>query len=165
MWQSEANPTTTHCPLISAGSHHGCPSQSPERILWGASKHLTPYDIPHRVARETRSNDGVFPLLIGHPPAMSACVATSSEDLLGRGICSPSPRTGTLFCLSPYSHDPVSLRLFSAPGRLLFCLLSRHSPPSSLAPAFDIYFQAGWDRGCFSLCAPTLFPTGIWEQV
>lgn len=120
MWQSAANPTTTHCSPTSAGPHHGCPSQSPERILWGGSKHLTPYEIPYRVAGETRCNAGVFPLLLGHPPAVSACEATSSEQLLGRGICSPSLRTGTLFCLSPYSHDPVSLRHFSTPGFFLF---------------------------------------------
>lgn len=60
-----------------------------------------------------------FPSSFRHPPALSTCEATSSEELLARGVCSPSPK-GTLLCLSPYSHDPVSLRHFSTPGFFLF---------------------------------------------
>lgn len=60
-----------------------------------------------------------FPSSFRHPPALSTCEATSSEELLARRVCSPSPK-GTLLCLSPCSHDPVSLRHFSTPGFFLF---------------------------------------------
>ena len=165
MWQSEANPTTTHCPPISAGSHHGCPSQSPERILWGASKHLTPYEIPYRVAGERCRNNRAFPLLLRHPPAVSAREATSSEEPLGRGVCSPSLRTGTLFCLSPYSHDPVSLRHFSAPGFFLFVSPLAVPLPPLLHRHLIFTFRLGGTEEAFPCVAPTLFPAGIWEQV
>lgn len=85
---------------------------------------------------------------------MSAHKATSSKDPLGRSVCSPSVRTGTLFCLSPYSHDPVSLRHCPTAGFFLFVSSLTILLPPLQHQHLILTFRLERNRGGFSLCCP-----------
>lgn len=130
----------------------------------GVSKHLTLYEVLCRVAGAT-SRHGCVSSSPQLPAALSAHEATSSEEPLGRGICSSSPRTGTLFCLSPYSHDPVSPRHFSTPGLFLFVSALAIPLPPLHHSHLIFTFRLGGTEEAFPCIAPTLFPAGIREQV
>lgn len=75
------------------------------------------------------------------------------------------PRKWTLFYLSLYSHDLVSLRRISAPGFFLFVsFLAVPLPP--LWHRHSIFtYRLGGTEEAFPCVALTLFPAGIWEQV